>query len=70
MQSCNAAPMAVECMKFQGAAGWRSRKGQILIEQEGFPSGSPLFVSRKPLARRVVQKKANADDVDRETPFA
>ena len=28
-----------------------------------------FIVSRKPLARRVVQKKASADDVERETPF-
>lgn len=27
------------------------------------------FVFRKPLALRVVQKKANADDVEKETPF-
>ena len=29
----------------------------------------PLFVCRKPLARRVVPKKACADDEDRKTPF-
>ena len=28
-----------------------------------------LFVCRKPLARRVVPKKASADDEDRKTPF-
>ena len=27
-----------------------------------------IFVYRKPLARRVVQKKAFADDVERKTP--
>jgi len=31
---------------------------------------SLIFVWRKPLARRVVQKKAYADDVDKKTPFA
>lgn len=30
----------------------------------------PLIVFRKPLARRVVQKKPGGDDVDRKTPFA
>ena len=29
-----------------------------------------FIVSRKPLARRVVQKKPYGDDVDRKTPFA
>ena len=29
-----------------------------------------LFVTRKPLARRVVQKKPNGEDVDKKTPFA
>lgn len=29
----------------------------------------PFFVCRKPLARRVVPKKACADDEDRKTPF-
>ena len=28
-----------------------------------------LLVYRKPLARRVVPKKANADDGDKKTPF-
>lgn len=33
-------------------------------------SAKKAFVWRKPLARRVVQKKAYADDVDKKTPFA
>ena len=32
--------------------------------------GVGLFVYRKPLARRVVQKKPYGDDVDKKTPFA
>ena len=28
-----------------------------------------IFVLRKPLARRVVQKKASADDENKKTPF-
>ena len=32
--------------------------------------GQKLFVCRKPLARRVVPKKAAADDVEIKTPFA
>jgi hypothetical protein len=32
--------------------------------------GAALFVCRKPLARRVVQKKPYGDDVDEKTPFA
>ena len=29
----------------------------------------PLFVYRKPLARRVAQKKPYGNDVERRTPF-
>ncbi len=32
-------------------------------------SRPPLFVSRKPLARRVVQEKPNGEDVDKKTPL-
>ena len=33
------------------------------------PAGPAFLVCRKPLARRVVPKKACADDEDRKTPF-
>ena len=35
-----------------------------------FAVGHIFIVFRKPLARRVVQKKPGGDDVDRKTPFA
>ena len=41
----------------------------ILHVQGGSAQAAALFVTRKPLARRVVQKKAEADDEDKKTPF-
>lgn len=43
-----------------GLPGERNPNGRIPL----------IFVWRKPLARRVVEKKAYADDVDKKTPFA
>ena len=38
--------------------------------QKARPPGRAFFVYRKPLARRVVQKKTNVDNGKRKTPFA
>ena len=42
----------------------------IFIRNALLPTEKGIFVSRKPLARRVVRKKPSGDDEERKTPFA
>ena len=59
---------ATESRRFLSASG--PRRGDSSKENPEGPSESRgFFVCRKPLARRVVPKKACADDEDRKTPF-
>lgn len=57
-----ASPPAAPIVPFPSAESLDRQKGR-----EQFPS---FFVKGKPLARRVVQEKASADDEERKTPFA